>query len=172
MYRTLFGIVAVFALALVLVSLTFSSTVDTRADYVFVNGTEPKTLDPQIMTGQPEGRIADALFEGLTYRDTATLKPVPGMAASWDVSPDGRRWTFHLRPGVRWSNGDPVTARDFVWAWRRLVDPETAAEYAYLIHMVRHAEAFNTYEAQIKAIRGDPDAKDDDDDAQARQREG
>src|SRR5262245_56405366 len=117
MFRTLLGLALVFAVALALVGLTFSSTADRRADYVFVNGTEPKSLDPQIMTGQPEGRIADAIFEGLTFRDTATLKPVPGMAQRWDVSPDGRRWTFHMRPGVKWSNGDPVTAHDFVWAW-------------------------------------------------------
>jgi oligopeptide transport system substrate-binding protein len=160
MAKTLLVLVAVFGVALLLVGLTFSSTAEDRADYVFVNGTEPKTLDPQIMTGQPEGRIADAIFEGLTYREVSTLKPVPGMAKSWEVSPDGTRWTFHLRPGVVWSNGDPVTANDFVYAWRRLEDPQNACEYAYLIHMVRHAEAFNTYESQAKALLGDPDGED------------
>ena len=63
MYRNLLGIALVFALAIGLVGLTFSSTADERADYVFVNLAEPKTLDPQIMTGQPEGRIADAIFD-------------------------------------------------------------------------------------------------------------
>ena len=86
MYRTLAGLVVAFAVALALVGLTFSSSAEGRADYVFVNGTEPKTLDPQKMTGQPEGRIADAIFEGLTFRDNATLRPVPGCAASWELS--------------------------------------------------------------------------------------
>jgi oligopeptide transport system substrate-binding protein len=156
MYRNLFGILAVFALAFVLVGLTFSSTKETRADYVFVNGTEPKTLDPQKMTGQPEGRIGDAIFEGLTFRDNETLKPVPGSALSWETSADGKRWTFRMRPGIRWSNGDPVTAHDFVYAWKRLQEPTVASEYAYLLHFIRHAEAYNTYAAHGKALRGDP----------------
>jgi oligopeptide transport system substrate-binding protein len=158
MYRNLLGLLAVFAVALLLVSITFSSVKEERADYVFVNGTEPKSLDPQIFTGQPEGRIGDALFEGLTYRNNETLKPDPGSADRWEVSPDGRDWTFHIRPEARWTNGDPVTARDFVYAWVRLQEPEIAAEYAYLMHMVVHAEAYNTYGAQVTALRGDPDA--------------
>ena len=161
MRKTLFVIFGVFGVALVLIYFTFSATAETRADFVFVNATEPKTLDPQIMTGQPEGRIAEAIFEGLTYREASTLDPVPGAAKSWDVSPDGRRWTFHIRPESKWTNGDPVTAHDFVYAWRRLEDPKNACEYAYLIHMVRHAEAFNTYDAQAKALLGDPEAEDD-----------
>ena len=160
--RNLLGLVAAFAVALLLVGITFSGTEkDERADYVFVNATEPKNLDPQKFTGQPEGRIGDAIFEGLTFRDNATLQPVPGSAESWTTSPDGRVWTFKIRPAAKWSNGDPVTARDFVYSWKRLQEPETAAEYAYLMHMVRHAEAYNTYEAQVTALRGDPEAKKD-----------
>ena len=160
MRRNLLGLAAVFAVALLLVSVTFSGTEkDERADYVFVNSTEPKSLDPHKFTGQPEGRIGDAIFEGLTFRDNATLKPVPGSAESWTTSPDGRIWTFKIRAAARWSNGDPVTAQDFVWSWKRLQEPDTAAEYAYLMHMVRHAEAYNTYEAQVTALRGDPESK-------------
>lgn len=154
MYRTLAGLVAAFAVALALVGLTFSSSAEGRADYVFVNGTEPKTLDPQKMTGQPEGRIADAIFEGLTFRDNETLRPVPGSAASWETSPDGLRWEFKLRPEAVWSNGERVTANDFVFAWKRLLAPETASEYAYLLHFVRHAEAFNTFGSQAAALGG------------------
>lgn len=156
MYRNLLGLLAVFAVALLLVGITFSSAAETRADYVFLNGTEPKTLDPQKMTGQPEGRIADAIFEGLTYRDNETLQPKGGMAASWTTSPDGKRWTFSMREGARWSNGDPVTAKDFVYAWKRLQESVTASEYAYLLHCIRHAEAYNTFASQVKALRGDP----------------
>ena len=154
MYRTLLGLFAAFAVAVGLVVLTFSSSAEGRADYVFVNGTEPKTLDPHKMTGQPEGRIADAVFEGLTFRENETLRPVPGSAASWETSPDGLRWTFSMRPEAVWSNGEPVTAHDFVWAWKRLLEPSTASEYAYLLHFVRHAEAFNTYGAQVAGLGG------------------
>jgi len=154
MYRTLVGLVVAFAVALALVGLTFSSSAEGRADYVFVNGTEPKTLDPQKMTGQPEGRVADAIFEGLTFRDNETLRPVPGSAVSWETSPDGLRWAFKLRPEAVWSNGERVTAADFVYAWKRLLAPATASEYAYLLHFVRHAEAFNTFGAQAEALGG------------------
>src|SRR5690242_4273403 len=111
MYRTLLGILAALAGALLLVGVTFSGTREEPADYVFVNGTEPKNLDPQKFTGQPEGRLGDALFEGLTYRAAKTQRPVPGVAERWDIDQDGRRWTFHLRPDARWTNGDPVTAK-------------------------------------------------------------
>ncbi len=159
MYRTLLGILGALLVAVLLVGFTFSGQREERADFVFVNGTEPKSLDPQKFTGQPEGRIGDALFEGLTYRDAKTQRPLPGVASRWEVSPDGRRWTFHLRPEARWSNGEPVTAQDFVHAWVRLQAPATGAEYAYLMHVVRHAEAFNTYGAHVEALRGDPGAE-------------
>lgn len=154
MYRTLLGICAVFAVSLGLVGLTFSSATQTAADFTFINGTEPKTLDPQKMTGQPEGRIADALFEGLTRRNAKTMRPEPGVAESWEISPDGRRYTFTLRPDARWSDGRRVTAGDFAYAWRRLQDPATAAEYAYILHMIRYAEAFNSYGAHADALAG------------------
>src|SRR5262245_19641893 len=160
MLKNLLVLLAVVAAGLLIAGLTFATAKwEDRADYVFVNASEPKTLDPQKMTGQLEGRIADALFEGLTFHDNRTLRPVPGQAGRWDVSPDGKRWTFHLRPGIRWTNGEPVTARDFVYAWVRLQEPAIASEYAYLMHFVRHAEAYNTYESQVTALRGDPTAK-------------
>jgi len=112
-----------------------------RADFVFNNGTEITTLDPATITGQPEMRVAHALYEGLTVKDPATLAPRPGVAESWDVAPDGRRYVFHLR-AARWSNGDPITAEDFAWSWQRLLLPETAAPYAYQLWCVRGARAF------------------------------
>ena len=66
---------------------------------------EPKTLDPQLMTGEPEGRVAEAIFEGLTRLDARSLEPVPGVAESWDIAPDGKTYTFHLRGDARWSDG-------------------------------------------------------------------
>lgn len=157
MYRTLLGILAAVAVALGLVGLTFSSASEAPADYTFINGTEPKSLDPHLITGQPEGRIADALFEGLTRRNTRSLQPEPGVASSWEVSADNRTWTFHLRPEAVWSDGRPVTAHDFAWSWRRLQEPALGAEYAYLLHMVRHAEEFNLYAANVAALVGPAD---------------
>lgn len=145
MYRTLFGIVAALVAALGLGFLTFARSAERAADFVFVNGTEPKTLDPQTMTGQPEGRLADALFEGLTFRDPKSLLPQPGLATSWTISPDARTYRFTIRENATWSDGRPVTAADVAWSWRRLQKPELGSEYAYLLHMVRGAEAYNTY---------------------------
>ena len=113
-----------------------------RADLVFLNGAEPETLDPALITGQPEGRIAGALFEGLTTFDAAA-NPVPGVAERWEISEDRRVYTFHLRPDARWSNGDPVTAGDFLRSWRRVLDPETGSEYASQLHHVHNGRAFN-----------------------------
>jgi oligopeptide transport system substrate-binding protein len=118
-------------------------TGDRRADLVVLNGNEPESLDPAIITGQVEGRIVDALFDGLLHFDKAG-RPQPGVARSWEVSPDRTVYTFHLRPEAVWSNGDPVTAQDFVASWRRVLTPETASEYAYVLFHVRNAERFNT----------------------------
>jgi len=76
-------------------------------------GTDPGSLDPARVTGVPEGRVLRALFEGLTTADPDTLAPLPGAATEWTVSPDGRRIRFALRPGNRWSNGEPLTSEDF-----------------------------------------------------------
>lgn len=113
-----------------------------RADLVFLNGAEPETLDPALITGQPEGRVANALFEGLLTFDQ-TGKPQPGMAESWEVSDDGRTYVFHLREGLQWSDGTPLTALDFVESWKRTLDPATASEYAYQLHYIKNARAFN-----------------------------
>ncbi len=114
------------------------------ADCAFVNGAEPATLDPAAITAIPEGRIVRALFEGLVVWDPRTLEPRPGMAESWVVSPDGLAWTFHLRSGARWTNGDPVTAGDFAFSFERLLDPRTAAGYASQLFCVAGARAFAT----------------------------
>jgi oligopeptide transport system substrate-binding protein len=140
--------------ALLVVGLTLSKSTRGRADFRFVNGTEPKTLDPSIMTGEPEGRIADALFEGLARLDGQSLSPIPGVAESWDIAPDGKTYTFHLRQSARWSDGHPVTASDFTYSWRRLQDPTLGAEYAYIMHFIRYAEALNTHEGQADALQG------------------
>src|SRR6185436_13005995 len=99
-------------------------------------------LDPTTVSGQSEGRVVSALFEVLTVKDPETLAPLPGVAESWEVSRDGLRYTFHLRE-ARWSNGDELGAEDFVWSWRRLLEPETAAPYAYQLRCVRGGKAYS-----------------------------
>jgi oligopeptide transport system substrate-binding protein len=113
-----------------------------RADLVILNGAEPESIDPAVVTGQLEGRICYAIFEGLLHFDRFG-KPQPGIAESWDLSSDGKTYTFHLRANAKWSNGDPVTANDFVQSWRRVLLPETASEYAYLLYHIKNAQPFN-----------------------------
>lgn len=111
--------------------------------FVFNNGSEPETLDPAKMTGVPEHTLALALFEGLTTHDPKTLESRPGVAESWKVSDDQLTYTFQLRKDARWSNGDPVTAADFLYSWERALSPGTAAEYAYQLYYIKNGREFN-----------------------------
>ena len=111
--------------------------------FTYANGAEPERIDPGLMSGQPDGRIARTLFEGLTTPDPKTLEPLPGQAYRWDLTPDGRTYTFHLRPGLVWTDGRPLTAQDFLWSWMRVLKPETGARYATFLYPVDNAEAFN-----------------------------
>jgi oligopeptide transport system substrate-binding protein len=152
LYRTLLGILGVFAGVLALVGFTFSKSTDSRADFIVANNTEPKTLDPATMTGEPEGRLATALFEGLVRYDAKTMLPAPGVAESWDISGDGKTYTFRFRENARWSDGRPVTPNDFVYSWKRLLDPKTASEYAYIAFPIRFAEAFSTFDVLADSV--------------------
>ncbi len=107
------------------------------------NLTEPSDLDPHIITSQQDYNILLALFEGLLSLDPQDLHPVPGVAERWEVSSDGRIYTFHLRTNAKWSNGDPVTAHDFIYAFRRILSPAFGAEYSYMHFVVKNAEAYN-----------------------------
>jgi oligopeptide transport system substrate-binding protein len=108
------------------------------------NLAEPQELDPQLIAAYTDQNIAVALFEGLCAIDERTSQPVPAAAEKWEVSADGLTYTFHLRPAAKWSNGEPLTAPDFVASWRRILAPSLAAEYAYLLYPLKHAEALNT----------------------------
>ncbi len=101
------------------------------ADFSFTNETEIATVDPALATGQPEMRIIQSLFEGLGRQSPKDTHFAPGAAEKWEISEDGRVYTFHLRHDARWSNGEPVTARDFSYSIRRLLDPLTYSRYAY-----------------------------------------
>ena len=113
-------------------------------------GTEPETLDPGKATGVPEATYLGEMFEGLTALDKDG-QPVPAAAESWDVSDDGLTYTFHLRES-KWSNGDPVTAQDFEFAWKRLLSPELASEYAYMLYPVKGGEAYNKNGGSADAV--------------------
>ncbi len=155
MHRTFRNSFPYIALAGLFAALAWAVSFGTlpRADFSFHNGDEVKTVDPALAYGQPEHRVLTAMFEGL-YRDwpigyemdeqgnvisepqpdengNHPIGEVPGMAESHELSEDGRVYTFHMRPGVKWSDGSPLTAHDFVWSWRRTLHPETAATYGY-----------------------------------------
>ncbi len=106
-------------------------------------GYEVSELDPHLVVGLAEGEVLRALAEGLVGEDPVDLHPVPGVAERWAVSPDGLVYTFHLRANAKWSNGDPVTAGDFVASYRRILTPSLAADYANMLYILQGAEAFH-----------------------------
>lgn len=111
--------------------------------FLFGNGAEPRDLDPHLVTGMPENRVIKALLEGLVgEHPTSSESVVPGMAERWESNEDKTVWTFYLRPAL-WSNGDPVTAHDFIYAYRRILHPALGAPYVSMLFKVRNAEAYN-----------------------------
>jgi oligopeptide transport system substrate-binding protein len=118
------------------------------ADLTIINGAEPESLDPAVVTGIPEMRITKALFEGLTRLDAHTARPVPALAECWEVSPDGCVYTFHLRPNAVWSTGEPITSADVEWSWRRALNPATASDYAGQLFYIRGAADY--YQGRLK----------------------
>jgi len=128
-------------------SLTSCDSSGSRADLVILNGAEPESIDPAVITGQLDGRVAYALFDGLVHFDRHGV-PQPAIAQSWNISSNATTYTFHLRSNAKWSNSEPVTANDFVESWKRTLLPETAAEYAYVMYHIKNAQAFN--EGKIK----------------------
>lgn len=118
--------------------------VGNREQILHINtGAEVQELDPHVVTGVPENRVLNALFVGLIIKNGVTLKPEPGVAESWTISKDLKIYTFKLRDNANWSNGDPVTAMDFVFSWKRLLSPALASEYANSLYYVRNAEDYN-----------------------------
>lgn len=103
---------------------------------------DPFDLDPHLISALPDINVVSALFEGLVAEHPETLAPVPGVAERWDVSADGLTYTFHLRAAARWSNGEPVTAQDFVNSIRRVLTPSLGADYATMLHVLLNAEAY------------------------------
>jgi oligopeptide transport system substrate-binding protein len=113
-----------------------------------------RTCDPHATTGAHGMRLSEALFEGLTYLDPKTQTPMPGAARSWSVSRDGLTYSFEMRKEARWSDGRPVTAKDFAWSLRRALHPDTRSEYAYMLYSIKGARALNEYGALAKQVLG------------------
>lgn len=150
MYRNLYFLIAGCAALVAIFLMAFNGSEGEQADYVWTNGTEPETLDIAHLTGQPEGDICFAIFEGLTVYHPQTLQPMPGVAQSWDV--DGLTYTFHLRPDAWWVKQGKrfedegkqrnVTAHDFVYSWQRHCLPETGSQYGFLLDYVEGIDEF------------------------------
>lgn len=126
------------------------------ADFTFDNGTEVQTLDPAKATGSTENRIINGLFEGLLrqmpepgtlgkagHRENTPLTAQPAMAESYEVSEDGKTYTFRIRKDAKWSDGSPVTAADFEFSWQRMLHPETGTQYSMQLGYVKGCEAYS-----------------------------
>ncbi|MEW6308296.1 MAG: peptide ABC transporter substrate-binding protein [Bacillota bacterium] len=114
-------------------------------------GTEPETLDPAKSTGIPEFNMQLAIWEGLMRLDSKS-QPAFGAAEKVDVSPDLLTYTFTLRKGLKWSNGEPLTAADFEYSWKRALDPDTAADYAYMLYYIKGGEAYNGGTGKVEDV--------------------
>lgn len=111
-----------------------------KAEFIYIDRGEVSTLDPQRLSWLQDIRLAYGIFEGLYVYDPATLKPIPGAARSVDISPDKKTYTFHIREDAKWSNGDPVTADNFQFSWRRML--QTPGDYTYLYYYIVGAEQY------------------------------
>jgi len=139
-----------------IICLLFSGCIrhEPSADITIINGGEPESLDPAIITGQVEMRIVIGLFEGLTRLDPKTAHAIPGLAERWDISPDGRLYTFYLRTNLVWSTGEPITSDDVVYSWIRALAPATASDYAGQLFYLKHAEDFNAGKIKDPSLVG------------------
>ncbi|NNF99827.1 MAG: peptide ABC transporter substrate-binding protein [Desulfobacteraceae bacterium] len=124
-----------------------------RGEFIINNMAEPETLDPHLISGVPEHQIYMAISEGLMTYDPKTADPIPGLAESWKITNDGKTYTFKLRK-TTWSDGVAITADTVVKSWLRMLDPKTAAPYAWFPSMfLAGAEDFNQGKAGADAVK-------------------
>ncbi len=124
------------------------------ADLTIINNVEPESLDPVVIVAQADMRVVSGMFEGLTRLEPREARAVPGLAESWDISPDGKIYTFHLRTNLVWSTGESITSADVIYSWRRALDPKTASRYAGQLYYLKNAEDFNTGKITNAALVG------------------
>jgi len=115
------------------------------------NGSEPEWIDPNKSSGSAGGVVIRNIFAALTQLHPKTLEVMPDVAKGWTISDDGKTYIFHLRRSV-WSDGSPLTAHDFVYSWRRLLDPKTASKYASFLHVLKNGEAFSKGTVDATAV--------------------
>jgi len=140
-------------LTVVVASVLFAGGTNEESSFIIGNGAEPESLDPQLISGVPEHRIYMGLFEGLVIPDPKTALPLPGVAKEWTISEDGTMFTFSLRK-TTWSDGTPITAYDFVKSWLRILNPKTAAAYAWFPAMfIKGAESYNSGKAGPEVVQ-------------------
>jgi oligopeptide transport system substrate-binding protein len=139
------------ALIIATTALPLSRAAD-KADFIFVNRGDVGTLDPNRMSWMQDIRIGYALWEGLYALDSDSLDPVPGAAEKIDISDDKLTYTFHLRANGKWSNGDPVTPADFVFAWKRML--QEPGDYTYLLFYIQGAREYSeAYEKDPRSAK-------------------
>lgn len=141
MNRTLFTLLA---LAILIPSSAITAPQSTAQTLTLHGRDEPETLDPNRYTDIPGHNILMNIFEGLARNNPKTLQAEPAAAQAWTISPDGKTYTFKLRPGVVWSDGKPITANDFVYGWLRILNPVTAGKSAWQLYSIKNAESYNT----------------------------
>jgi len=108
------------------------------------NGSDPKALDPHLVAAVGDSNIMNALFEGLVAHDPVDdTRMLPGVAERWESNADYTEWTFHLRDTARWSNGDPVTAPDFVYSYQRMLEPNLASPYASMLYFLKGGKDYD-----------------------------
>jgi oligopeptide transport system substrate-binding protein len=137
-------VVPILVLAAVVAAFLVSDRPLPRADLTYINRSDITTLDPAHMSWMHELRLGHVLYEGLTSNDVFTwdFAVTPAVAERWEVSDDLKRYTFHIRPEAKWSNGEPVRASDFVFSWRRLILPDSAADFTGFVLNIRGAKEF------------------------------
>ncbi len=115
-------------------------------------GAEPPSLDPGLATDTTSSNVLLNIMDPIVRLDPKTNEAVPSLAESWDVSEDGKTVTYHLRQDGKWTNGDPVTAKDFVYSWKRTLSPELAADYAYQLYGIVGAIDYNSCTKNCDAL--------------------
>ena len=111
----------------------------------FGNGSEPQGLDPHIVTGVPEHHLLISMCEGLTIANPRGGENLPGVAKEWDISSDGKIYTFYLNKNAKWSNGDPVIADDFVWSWMRILTSTLGSQYPDMLYYLKGAKEYHSW---------------------------
>lgn len=160
--RTLFTLLA----AVVVSGLLTSCTTEASGKYFgqtspptenvlrYISGSEPESLDPTLPNGQPEARILMSIYDGLIEYHPKTMEPIPSIAESWEIKEGGTEYIFNLRKNAKFSNGDPITAHDFVYTFRRGFKPELASRNASLGYYIKYSEPYNAGFAFIKGSDG------------------